>query len=113
MDESVDGESKDELKKLSKFVTLRDIKMDIKKGEFISIIGDVGSGKSSLLHSIIGDLIYLPQGEIDDFGGLDHEGTQEEFDQLKSRLLGGNLVVNKKPIKIRGTLSYVEQTSWI
>ena len=80
MDESVDGESKDELKKLSKFVTLRDIKMDVKKGEFISIIGDVGSGKSSLLHSIIGDLIYLPQGEINDFGGLDHEGTQEEFD---------------------------------
>ena len=37
MDESVDGESKDELKKLSKFVTLRDIKMDVKKGEFISM----------------------------------------------------------------------------
>lgn len=49
-----------ELKKLSKFVTLKDIKMKIKKGEFVCIIGDVGSGKSSLLHSIIGDLIYLP-----------------------------------------------------
>ena len=24
------------------------------------IIGDVGSGKSSILHSIIGDMIYIP-----------------------------------------------------
>ena len=55
----------DEKKKLEKFVTLRDIKFSVKKGEFISIIGDVGSGKSSLLQSIIGDLIYIPQSEID------------------------------------------------
>ena len=54
--------------------------MQIKKGEFVTIIGDVGSGKSSLLHSIIGDLIYVPQGEIDEFGGFDSEGTQEDFD---------------------------------
>ena len=63
MDKSAGDESKDkedEKKKLSKFITLKDIKMDIKKGEFISIIGNVSSGKSSLLQSIIGDLIYLP-----------------------------------------------------
>lgn len=58
-------EKQDEKKKLEKFVTLRDIKFSIKKGEFISIIGDVGSGKSSLLQAIIGDLIYIPQSEID------------------------------------------------
>ena len=62
MDKSADEskEKEDEKKRLSKFISLKDIKMDIKKGEFISIIGDVGSGKSSLLQSIIGDLIYLP-----------------------------------------------------
>ena len=83
--EEVDDENENEndKKKLSKFITLRDIKMDVKKGEFICIIGDVGSGKSSLLHSIIGDLIYLPQEEIDSFGGMDHEGNQEDYDTLK------------------------------
>ena len=39
---------------------LKGIDLEIKKGEFVCIIGDVGSGKSSLLSSIIGDLIYVP-----------------------------------------------------
>ena len=39
----------------------------MKKGEFVCIIGDVGSGKSSLLKAIIGDLIYIDQMEIDTF----------------------------------------------
>ena len=79
-EDSKESSKGNEKKPLSKFVTLNGINMQIKKGEFITIIGDVGSGKSSLLHSIIGDLIYIPQGEIDEFGGLDFEGTQEDFD---------------------------------
>lgn len=63
--ETSEEEKQNEKKKLEKFVTLRDIKFSVKKGEFISIIGDVGSGKSSLLQAIIGDLIYIPQSEID------------------------------------------------
>ena len=51
--------------------------MSVKKGEFISIIGDVGSGKSSLLQSIVGDLIHIPESEIIEFGGVDHDATQE------------------------------------
>jgi ABC-type bacteriocin/lantibiotic exporter with double-glycine peptidase domain len=100
-------------KMLSKFITLRDIKISVKKGEFITIIGDVGSGKSSLLQAIIGDLIYIPQNEIDAFGGLDHVAPQEDFDALKDRLVGGDFECAKKPIKVRGTVSYVEQGSWI
>jgi len=40
-------------------LALRNINIEIKHGEFICVIGDVGSGKSSLLSSIIGDLLYL------------------------------------------------------
>ena len=40
-------------------MALKDINLTIKHGEFVCIIGDVGSGKSSLLNSIIGDLLYL------------------------------------------------------
>ena len=39
-------------------MALKDIDLQIKQGEFVCIIGDVGSGKSSLLNSIIGDLLY-------------------------------------------------------
>jgi len=31
----------------------------VRKGEFICLIGDVGSGKSSLLNAINGDMIYV------------------------------------------------------
>jgi len=34
------------------------------KGEFICVIGDVGSGKSSLLKALIGDMIYIDEKEI-------------------------------------------------
>ena len=40
------------------FLTLKDIGINIKKGEFVCIIGDVGSGKSSLLNAINGEMIY-------------------------------------------------------
>jgi ABC-type lipoprotein export system ATPase subunit len=37
---------------------LKDIGLKIKRGEFVCIVGDVGSGKTSLLMSIVGDLLY-------------------------------------------------------
>jgi ABC-type lipoprotein export system ATPase subunit len=40
---------------------LKDIDFQVKKGEFVCVIGDVGSGKSSLLNAINGDMIYLPK----------------------------------------------------
>jgi ABC-type lipoprotein export system ATPase subunit len=39
---------------------LKNINLKIKKEEFVCIIGDVGSGKSSLLSAMIGDLLYIP-----------------------------------------------------
>lgn len=80
----------------------------MRKGEFVTIIGDIGSGKSSLLQAIVGDLIYVPQPEIDNFGGLDREATQEEFNDLKKRLLSDQFEVKRKPVKVKGTVSYVE-----
>ena len=40
-------------------VNLRNIDLKVKKGEFICIIGDVASGKSSLLNAIIGDMLTI------------------------------------------------------
>ena len=54
-------EEKPEPKKVSydSYVTLKEIELQVKKGEFVCIIGDVGSGKSSILSTIIGDLIPI------------------------------------------------------
>lgn len=42
---------------------MKNLNLKIKKGEFVCIIGDVGSGKSSLLSALIGDLLYIKQEE--------------------------------------------------
>ena len=44
--------------KFKDHLSLKQVDLKIKQGEFVCVIGDVGSGKSSLLNSIIGDLMY-------------------------------------------------------
>lgn len=38
---------------------LADINLKVKKGHFVGVVGRVGSGKSSLLQAITGDLVRL------------------------------------------------------
>jgi ABC-type Fe3+/spermidine/putrescine transport system ATPase subunit len=45
-------------KSFADLLILKDIGLTIKQGEFVCILGDVGSGKSSFLMSIVGDLLY-------------------------------------------------------
>ena len=40
-------------------IVLKDINLEIKKGEFVCIIGEVGSGKSSLLQAILNNLLPM------------------------------------------------------
>lgn len=47
--------------KLSDVITLKDIKLKVKPGQLVCIIGDVGSGKSSLINALLGDLLYVDQ----------------------------------------------------
>lgn len=51
------------------FAGLRNINLDIKKGEFVVITGAIGSGKSSLLNAISG-FMTCEGGEIDIYGSL-------------------------------------------
>ena len=47
-----------QIQSFDEFLTLKDMGITIKQGEFVCIIGDVASGKSSLLNAIIGELVY-------------------------------------------------------
>jgi len=51
--------------------------LEIKKGELVCIIGEVGSGKTSLLLSMLGELLYVPQQEVE-IAGMDRELNREE-----------------------------------
>jgi len=94
-------------------MTLKGINLEVYRGEFLCIIGDTGAGKSSLLHAAIGDMIYVPENAIVNFGGLEAVGDKESFSELKQVILAPDLVFKDKPIKVNGSMSYVEQKSWI
>ena len=102
-------------KKISSIITLKDVNFQVRKGEFICIIGDVGSGKTSLLKSIVGDLIYLAEDEIARCGGRDAELEETQLDALRKKILAPEYFESEanKPIKIDGKVAYVEQNPWI
>ena len=65
-------------------IILKDINLSFEKGELIMILGEVGSGKSSLLQALLNNMLIM--------------------DENKS---------NKTKISINGSISYVAQTAWI
>ncbi|RLM54944.1 ABC transporter C family member 13 isoform X1 [Panicum miliaceum] len=50
-------------------IVLRDISLQLQKGLFIAIVGEVGSGKSSLLNSVIGETCVV-SGSISSCGSI-------------------------------------------
>ncbi len=98
-------------------VVLRNIKLKMMKGEFIFIIGEIGSGKSSLLQAIAGDLKMRPSGEAHDY--------EQEMKAAKIRLqlfsdvdqknVDGRVNSELQAMFMRkcGQFAYVEQRPWI
>lgn len=66
-------------------VALKNINLEIKKGEFISIIGESGSGKSTLL-SILSTLLKPSCGEIT-FDGLNYKEIKN-IDSFRQKNIG-------------------------
>lgn len=103
---------------LDEIITLKDIDVKIKKGEFTCIIGECGSGKSSLLSTMIGDLLYVDPSVISKYGsgdqGMEKQFTdRDEFKQLNLDLIYGIKKRVNQPIVLNGNLSYAQQTPWI
>ncbi|HZJ41991.1 MAG TPA: ABC transporter ATP-binding protein [Patescibacteria group bacterium] len=70
-----------------KTVVLRDININIKRGEFISIMGPSGSGKSTLMH-ILGMLDPLSSGKYT-FSGKDVSlFNDEELAKMRNKEIG-------------------------
>jgi cell division transport system ATP-binding protein len=65
---------------------LADVDLEVSKGEFVYMIGKTGSGKSSLLKTLYGDL-YLKDGE-GSVAGFDLKGLKWQTVPLLRRNLG-------------------------
>src|SRR5579862_5354768 len=84
-----------ELKRISKWVNvggrpnfiLKDINLEIKEGEFVSIMGPSGSGKSTLLN-VIGMLDDSSEGEYHFFGQAVHSLKEKQRSQLYKQYIG-------------------------
>ena len=48
-----------EPRSLDQILNLKDIDLKVKKGEFVIIVGEVASGKSSLLNTIFGEMTFV------------------------------------------------------
>jgi ABC-type cobalamin/Fe3+-siderophores transport system ATPase subunit len=79
----------------------------VRKGQFVCIIGKCGSGKSSLLSAICGELLPVPQRVVDMYKGdegMDHELNDEEATTFMTDLI--DLASKANQVQINGTVAY-------
>jgi len=104
----------DEEKNLDKILTLKDVNVQVKRGEFLIILGKIGSGKTSLLSALLNDMTFVPESEIEYCGGLEKGLSVKEQKEMRTRLYADNINEGKEaPIQLEGSLSYCEQQAWI
>ena len=78
------------------------------RGQFVVIIGEIGSGKSSLLNSMIGEMLHIPDKTIKEHG--DRQLNEQEIKQLEKELysIKKPQSENDYPIQINTSVSFVE-----
>jgi ABC-type multidrug transport system fused ATPase/permease subunit len=83
-------------------LTLTDLNFTVQKGEMLAIIGEVGSGKSSILQAILNNMLV-----IDSENNIMNNNKEKKIEFENNQ--------NKKIPKviINGEISYVSQIPWI
>ena len=93
---------------LDEIISLKDLDIKVKKGSFVVIIGETGSGKTNLLNALIGEMIHLPKQAVSDIGDSKRGLKDGEMRYLEDALLHTDLTGNS-PVTIHGTTGYCEQ----
>ena len=88
------------------YLTLKNISLQIMKGELIYVVGEVGAGKSLLISSIISELLYLDNDTLNKYSMLPMENhTKEDLYSISNS--------HKNIIRLNGSVSLVQQSPWI
>ena len=97
---------------LDSIIDLENIDIKIRKGSFTVIIGPTGSGKSSLLNAMLGELNYLPEQILDEFSDRKRVLNDGELKYIEDYLVNSDLS-DSSPVSINGQTGYCEQQPWI
>ena len=92
--------------KVDDSIQIKNLNLSIQKGEFICVIGGVGSGKSSLISALLGDMIYMDQETINEYK------DKQMDDSIRHEIIE----ISKKHssiVKLGGSVSLVQQIPWI
>jgi ABC-type lipoprotein export system ATPase subunit len=80
-------EEKEKMHSIKSKLTLKNVNLEVKEGEFVCIIGETGSGKTSLLNAIIGDMAHMSDKQIEEAGGLDAEYNGSKLFELHQKIV--------------------------
>lgn len=87
--------------------TLMGVDFSIKQGQLVAIVGSVGSGKSSLLSSLLGDLHIF---ECEDKISISPSSSR---DTLLGEIKKEDLPGKRAAVAVSGTIAYHAQVPWI
>ena len=76
-------------------ITLKNINLEIKPGELVAIVGEVGCGKSSLLQAIINNLILLNPKECDGIHINGKIGYAAQIPWIQNDTIRNNILFSK------------------
>ena len=93
---------------MDQIIALEELDISIKKGSFTVIIGPTGSGKSSLLSSMLGELLYLPKDTINEVGDRQRKMKDGELRYLEDAVLTKDLR-GINPVTLIGSTGFCEQ----
>lgn len=96
-------------RKFDTYIQLKEIDLKIKKGEFVCIIGETSSGKTTLLRTMVGETAYVKKDIIKEYNQLDM--SVQNLKEITRRIYLDKLEEN--PITQSGTTGYTEQVPWL
>ena len=86
------------------FPALYDANLKVKPGEVVAVVGPVGSGKSALIKSLLGELVPVPKEVVKQSISFEEESVAEPIPQT---------IIDKPSVITRGDVAYCSQEAWL